>query len=148
MIEQELHKYFGFDSFRAGQREVITRIVAGRSAAAIFPTGAGKSLCYQLPALLLPHMTLVVSPLLALMKDQVDFLAGRQIPAARLDSTLAPEESNRILAAAKNGELKILMISVERFRNERFRSHLQKMKTSLLVVDEAHCISAFPRCCY
>jgi len=140
-MEQELQKYFGFGSFRAGQREVITRIGAGQSAGAIFPTGAGKSLCYQLPALLLPHMTLVVSPLLALMKDQVDFLVGRQIPAARLDSTLAPEEFNRILAGAKNGELKILMISVERFRNERFRSHLAKMKTSLLVVDEAHCIS-------
>ncbi len=140
-MEQELQEYFGFGSFRAGQKEVIARIVAGQSAGAIFPTGAGKSLCYQLPAMLLPHMTLVVSPLLALMKDQVDFLTGRQIPAARLDSTLAAEESNRILAAAKNGELKILMISVERFRNERFRSHLQKMKTSLLVVDEAHCIS-------
>jgi ATP-dependent DNA helicase RecQ len=140
-MEQELQKYFGFDTFRAGQGEVIARIVAGQSAGAIFPTGAGKSLCYQLPAMLLPHLTLVVSPLLALMKDQVDFLVSRQIPAARLDSTLAPEESHRVLAAAKNGELKILMISVERFRNERFRSHFQKMKTSLLVVDEAHCIS-------
>jgi ATP-dependent DNA helicase RecQ len=140
-MEQQLQKYFGFGSFHAGQREVIARVVAGQSAGAIFPTGAGKSLCYQLPAMLLPHMTLVVSPLLALMKDQVDFLVGRQIPAARLDSTLAPEDSHQILAAAKNGELKILMISVERFRNERFRSHLEKMKTSLLVVDEAHCIS-------
>jgi ATP-dependent DNA helicase RecQ len=140
-MEQQLQKYFGFGSFHAGQREVIARVVAGQSAGAIFPTGAGKSLCYQLPAMLLPHMTLVVSPLLALMKDQVDFLVGRQIPAARLDSTLAPEDSHQILAAAKNGELKILMISVERFRNERFRSHLLKMKTSLLVVDEAHCIS-------
>jgi ATP-dependent DNA helicase RecQ len=140
-MEQQLQKYFGYGSFHAGQREVIARVVAGQSAGAIFPTGAGKSLCYQLPAMLLPHMTLVVSPLLALMKDQVDFLVGRQIPAARLDSTLAPEDSHQILAAAKNGELKILMISVERFRNERFRSHLEKMKTSLLVVDEAHCIS-------
>ena len=140
-MEQELQKYFGFGSFRAGQREVITRIVAGQSAGAIFPTGAGKSLCYQLPAMLLPHLTLVVSPLLALMKNQVDFLVGHRIPAARLDSTLATEEFIQVLAAAKNGGLKILMISVERFRNERFRSHLQKMKTSLLVVDEAHCIS-------
>jgi ATP-dependent DNA helicase RecQ len=141
MMEQELQRYFGFRSFRTGQREVIERIVAGRSAAAIFPTGAGKSLCYQLPALMLPDMTLVVSPLLALMKDQVDFLTAHQIPAARLDSTLTTEEYSRILRQAKDGELKILMISVERFRNERFRSHLQKMKTSLLVVDEAHCIS-------
>ena len=141
MIEQELERYFGFRSFRTGQREVIERIVASQSAAAIFPTGAGKSLCYQLSAMMLPHMTLVVSPLLALMKDQIDFLTGRQIPAARLDSTLTTEEYSRILGRAKNGELKILMISVERFRNERFRSHLQKMNTSLLVVDEAHCIS-------
>ncbi len=141
MIEQELERHLGFRSFRTGQREVIERIVGRQSAAAIFPTGAGKSLCYQLPALLLPHLTLVVSPLLALMKDQIDFLVGHHIPAARLDSTLTAEESNRVLAQAKSGELKILMISVERFRNERFRSHLQKMKTSVLVVDEAHCIS-------
>jgi len=141
MIEQELERYFGFRSFLTGQREVIERIVGCQSAAAIFPTGAGKSLCYQLSAMMLPHMTLVVSPLLALMKDQIDFLTGHQIPAARLDSTLTTEEYGRILARAKSGELKILMISVERFRNERFRSHLQKMNTSLLVVDEAHCIS-------
>ena len=140
-MENELQKYFGFTSFKTGQREVIARVAAGQSAAAIFPTGAGKSLCYQLPAMMLPHMTLVVSPLLALMKDQIDFLASRQIPAARLDSTLAAEEYDRMLGKARSGELKILMISVERFRNERFRSHLQKMATSLLVVDEAHCIS-------
>jgi len=141
MIEKELQRYFGFSSFRKGQREVVERIVLGQSAAAIFPTGAGKSLCYQLSALMLPHMTLVVSPLLALMKDQIDFLMSRNIPAARLDSTLTPEQYNQILGRARNGELKILMISVERFRNERFRSHLQRMSTSLLVVDEAHCIS-------
>jgi ATP-dependent DNA helicase RecQ len=141
MIEQELRKHFGFDSFRAGQREVVSRIVDGQSAAAIFPTGAGKSLCYQLAALMLPHMTLVVSPLLALMKDQIDFLMSRNIPAARLDSTLTVEEYGQILGRAKSGELKILMISVERFRNERFRSQLQQMGVSLLVVDEAHCIS-------
>jgi ATP-dependent DNA helicase RecQ len=115
--------------------------VEGQSAAAIFPTGAGKSLCYQLPALMLPGMTLVVSPLLSLMKDQLDFLQGNNIPAARLDSTLAKNEYNAILESAKNGKLKILMIAVERFKNERFRSHLQKMNVSLLVVDEAHCIS-------
>ncbi len=141
MIEAQLQKYFGFGSFRAGQRDVVARIVDGQSAAAIFPTGAGKSLCYQLSAMMLPHMTLVVSPLLALMKDQIDFLTSRNIPAARLDSTLTAEEYGRILGRAKDGELKILMISVERFRNERFRSHFQRMNTSLLVVDEAHCIS-------
>ncbi|MEN6334724.1 MAG: RecQ family ATP-dependent DNA helicase [Phycisphaerales bacterium] len=140
-METELQKHFGFGSFRAGQKDVIARILDGQSAAAIFPTGAGKSLCYQLSAILLPHMTLVVSPLLALMKDQIDFLTSRNIPAARLDSTLTAEEYGRILGRAQNGELKILMISVERFRNERFRSHFQRMDTSLLVVDEAHCIS-------
>jgi ATP-dependent DNA helicase RecQ len=147
MIEQELERYFGFGSFRTGQREVIERVVGGRSAAAIFPTGAGKSLCYQLPALL-PHTTLVVSPLLALMKDQIDFLTSRRIPAARLDSTLTTEEYGGILGRAKGGALKILLISVERFHNERFRSHLQKMKTSLLVVDEAQCISEWGHCSF
>ncbi len=91
-INIALKKYFGFDSFRKGQEEVISRIVSGVSAAAIFPTGAGKSLCYQLPAMLLPHLTLVVSPLLSLMKDQLDFLLSNNIPAARLDSTLTGEQ--------------------------------------------------------
>ncbi|MFC1535308.1 ATP-dependent DNA helicase RecQ [Thermodesulfobacteriota bacterium] len=141
MLEEHLHKHFGFESFRTGQREVIELISGGDSAAAIFPTGSGKSLCYQLPAMLLTHMTLVVSPLLALMKDQVDVLVSRNIAAARLDSTLEPEAYSDILGRAKNGELKILMISVERFKNERFRHHLEKMDISLLVVDEAHCIS-------
>jgi ATP-dependent DNA helicase RecQ len=141
MLEQQLQKHFGFNTFLKGQEDVIGKVLEHQSAAAIFPTGAGKSLCYQLPAMLLPGLTLVVSPLLSLMKDQLDFLLANSIPAARLDSTLARDEYSRILASAKNGELKILMIAVERFKNERFRSHLQKMEVSLLVVDEAHCIS-------
>ena len=141
MLEQELQRYFGFDSFKKGQKEVMQRIVDGQSAAAIFPTGAGKSLCYQLPAMLLPEMTLVISPLLSLMKDQLDFLQEHDIPAARLDSTLSREDYNQILEDAKLGRLKILMISVERFKNERFRHHLERMRVGLLVVDEAHCIS-------
>ncbi|MFQ5639303.1 MAG: ATP-dependent DNA helicase RecQ [bacterium] len=141
MLENQLQRYFGFESFKKGQKEVVEKLIARQSVAAIFPTGAGKSLCYQLPAMLLPEMTLVVSPLLALMKDQLDFLLAHDIPAARLDSTLAREDYNAILEKAKKGELKILMISVERFKNERFRYHLQKMNISLLVVDEAHCIS-------
>ena len=141
MLEKGLQQHFGFKSFRRGQREVISKIVANQSAAAIFPTGAGKSICYQLPAMFLPHMTLVVSPLLALMKDQIDFLLAHHIPAARLDSTLHKDEYEQILGKAQNAQLKILMISVERFKNERFRSHLQRMPISLLVVDEAHCIS-------
>jgi len=141
MLKQELKKYFGFNAFLKGQEAVIRKVLDHQSTAAIFPTGAGKSLCYQLPAMLLPGITLVVSPLLSLMKDQLDFLLAKNIPAARLDSTLARDEYNAILESAKNGELKILMISVERFKNERFRSHLEKMKVNLLVVDEAHCIS-------
>jgi ATP-dependent DNA helicase RecQ len=141
MLKKQLQKHFGFNSFLRGQEEVIGKVLDHQSAAAIFPTGAGKSLCYQLPALLLPGMTLVVSPLLSLMKDQLDFLLENNIPAARLDSTLEKNEYSRILESAKNGELKILMIAVERFKNERFRSHLQKMNVSLLVIDEAHCIS-------
>ena len=140
-LEKQLQKYFGFNYFKKGQKEVIQKIMKGQSAAAIFPTGAGKSLCYQLPAILLSGITLVVSPLLSLMKDQLDFLLEHNISAARLDSTLNREDYNKILEKAKNGELKILMISVERFKNERFRYHLQKMDLSLLVIDEAHCIS-------
>jgi ATP-dependent DNA helicase RecQ len=141
MLRQQLQEYFGFNTFLKGQEAVIGKVLAHQSAAAIFPTGAGKSLCYQLSAMLLPGMTLVVSPLLSLMKDQLDFLSAKNIPAARLDSTLGRDDYNAILAQAKNGVLKILMISVERFKNERFRFHLQNMNVSLLVVDEAHCIS-------
>jgi len=141
MLKQQLQKYFGFNSFLKGQEEVISKVLDHQSAAAIFPTGAGKSLCYQLPAMLLPGMTMVVSPLLSLMKDQLDFLLENNIPAARLDSTLEKNEYNAILERAKNNQLKILMISVERFKNERFRSHLEKMNVTLLVVDEAHCLS-------
>ena len=140
-MEKQLQKYFGFTSFKNGQNEVITKIMSGESAAAIFPTGAGKSLCYQLPGVLLPNLTLIVSPLLSLMKDQLDFLLKHKISAARLDSTLNGDEYNEILRKAIDGQLKILMISVERFKNERFRYNLEKMKISLMVVDEAHCIS-------
>ena len=141
ILEEKLQKYFGFGSFKKGQKEVISKVLDNQSAAAIFPTGSGKSLCYQLPAMLLPGITLVVSPLLSLMKDQLDFLQEHNIPAARLDSTLGREEYNRVIEQAISNELKILMISVERFKNERFRSNLKRMNVSLLVIDEAHCIS-------
>ncbi len=140
-IITQLQQTFGFESFKKGQQETITKILAGKSACAIFPTGSGKSLCYQLPALQLPGITLVVSPLLSLMKDQLDFLLKHNVSAARLDSSLEREQYNQVLEKAKQNELKILMISVERFKNERFRSQLQRMQISLLVVDEAHCIS-------
>ncbi len=142
MLKQQLHSHFGFDSFLKGQKDVIQNILDGQSAAAIFPTGAGKSLCYQLPAILLPrHDAGGISPLVS-NERSTGFFTGKTIfPAARLDSTLQKNEYNAILERAKNNELKILMISVERFKNERFRLHLEKMNITLLVVDEAHCIS-------
>lgn len=121
MITSLLTRHFGFDRLRPGQEAVISRLLAGKSAAAIFPTGAGKSLCYQLPALALPHLTLVISPLLALMHDQLAFLRSKGIAAATLDSSQTAEESRRVMQQASDGKLKILMISVERLKNERFR---------------------------
>ncbi|QXW27826.1 RecQ family ATP-dependent DNA helicase [Aeromonas sanarellii] len=141
MITSLLSRHFGFDRLRPGQEAVISRLLAGKSAAAIFPTGAGKSLCYQLPALALPHLTLVISPLIALMHDQLAFLQRKGIAAATLDSSQTPEESRRVMQQASDGRLKILMISVERLKNERFRRFIAQIPLSLLVVDEAHCIS-------
>lgn len=140
-IDDSLKETFGFDEFKPGQQQVVRILAAGESAAAIFPTGAGKSLCYQLPALHEPGMTLVVSPLLSLMKDQIDFLKSKNIAAQKLDSGMGAEDYRRTLEAARLGKLRILMIAVERFKNERFRTQLRQMKVSLLVVDEAHCIS-------
>ena len=141
MIDQTLAQTFGYDHFRPGQETTIRAVLDGRSAAAIFPTGSGKSLCYQLPALLLPHLTLVVSPLLALMQDQLAFLHKHGIAAASVDSAQSREQTSAVMARAKAGELKILMISVERLKNERFRTFIAQVPISLLVIDEAHCIS-------
>jgi len=141
MNDDLMKRYFGFDGFLKGQKDVIEAIIGGESAAAIFPTGAGKSLCYQLPAMHLPGITLVVSPLLSLMKDQIEFLESKRIPAAKLDSGISRAEYQATLHEAVQNRLKILMVSVERFKNERFRNHLKRMNVSLLVVDEAHCIS-------
>lgn len=140
-MHSTLEQVFGYSQFRPGQEAAVSAVLAGRSAAAIFPTGSGKSLCYQLPALLLPHLTLVVSPLLALMQDQLAFLQRHGIAAASIDSAQGRDEANDVMARARSGELKILMISVERLKNERFRNFLQQVPISLLVVDEAHCIS-------
>ena len=141
MIEQTLQRVFGFDSLRNGQKQVIDKVIDGRSAAAIFPTGSGKSLCYQLPALELPHLTLVISPLLALMKDQLSFLHSKGISAASIDSSQDRLQTQQIMQSVRNGDTKILMISVERLKNERFRQFIAQVPISLLVVDEAHCIS-------
>lgn len=140
-LQQTLQSVFGFDSLRPGQQPVIEAVMNGHSAAAIFPTGSGKSLCYQLPATQLPHLTLVISPLLALMKDQLSFLQGRGIAAASIDSSQSREEAQQVMAGVKNGQIKILMISVERLKNERFREFIRQIPLSLMVVDEAHCIS-------
>jgi len=136
-----LKQTFGFDQFRGGQEQTIRQLIAGQSSLAIFPTGSGKSLCYQLTALHLPHVTLVISPLLALMKDQLEFLAGKGIAAASIDSTLSGDESQQVMADVRSGKIKILMVSVERFKNERFRQFINAVPISMLVVDEAHCIS-------
>lgn len=140
-LQQTLQSVFGFDSLRPGQQPVIEAVMNGHSAAAIFPTGSGKSLCYQLPATQLPHLTLVISPLLALMKDQLSFLQSRGIAAASIDSSQSREETQQVMAGVKNGYIKILMISVERLKNERFREFIRQIPLSLMVVDEAHCIS-------
>lgn len=140
-MHDTLQQVFGYPQFRTGQEDTVSAVLAGRSAAAIFPTGSGKSLCYQLSAVLLPHLTLVVSPLLALMQDQLGFLQRHGISAGSIDSAQSREDANDVMARARSGELKILMISVERLKNERFRNFLQSVRISLLVVDEAHCIS-------
>jgi len=141
MLHQTLKNFFGYDQFRTGQEAVISSIVSGRSSAAIFPTGSGKSLCYQVSALHLSDLTLVVSPLLALIQDQLAFLQKKNIPAAKIDSSMSVDEVRSTMAKVRNGEIKILMISVERLKNERFRRFIKEVPISLLVIDEAHCIS-------
>jgi ATP-dependent DNA helicase RecQ len=136
-----LNSYFGFDQFREGQQQTIEQLLAGHSSLAVFPTGSGKSLCYQFTATQLPNLTLVISPLIALMHDQLAFLQSKGIPSASLDSTQTKEESQAVMQQVRDGQIKILMISVERFKNERFRRFIQGVPISMLVVDEAHCIS-------
>ncbi|MFB1483609.1 ATP-dependent DNA helicase RecQ [Corallococcus sp. RDP092CA] len=141
-VEVVLRERFGLESFRPGQREVLTALLQPHgSALAVFPTGGGKSLCYQLPALLLEGLTVVVSPLIALMKDQIDALARRGIRAARLDSSLSLEEAREVTQALRDGTLKLLYVAPERFNNERFMGLLRELPISLFAVDEAHCVS-------
>ncbi len=140
-LEECLREQFGLDQFRSGQVPVLKRLFQGRSAAAIFPTGGGKSLCYQLPATLLEGLTLVVSPLLALMREQVDFLNSRGIKAGRLDSTLSADESRGLMDGIRSCEIKLLYVAPERFFNERFREFIKGVPISLFAIDEAHCIS-------
>lgn len=141
LVRNTLLKSFGFAEFREGQEQVVQCLLADQSVLAIFPTGGGKSLCYQLPALLLDGLALVVSPLIALMKDQVDALQKRQIAAARLDSSLEFEGARKVIQDMTSGELKILYVAPERFANERFLQLLKRVPIALLAIDEAHCIS-------
>jgi ATP-dependent DNA helicase RecQ len=136
-----LQQHFGFSTFREGQEAVVSALVSGRPALAIFPTGAGKSLCYQLPSLLRPGTALIISPLIALMKDQVESLQRRGIAAARLDSTLSPQELSALYTDLASGKIRLLYISPERLSNESFIQRLKRWKISLLAIDEAHCIS-------
>jgi ATP-dependent DNA helicase RecQ len=136
-----LTRVFGFDAFRPGQREVLERLHADRRALAIFPTGAGKSLCYQLPALSYEGVTVVVSPLIALMEQQVAFLEARGVGAAALISTRSAEEERTTRERALTGDLRVLYVAPERFNNERFRALLGRLRVALFAVDEAHCIS-------
>ena len=137
-----LQKYFGYTDFRDGQREVVEQILNGENILAAFPTGYGKSLCYQLPALMLPGTTVIVSPLISLMKDQVDALREQKIYAvALLNSSLNWEEYHVELERLERGEIKLLYIAPERFRSRRFLNLLNSHQISLFVIDEAHCIS-------
>ena len=136
-----LRETFGFSEFRDGQQAVVDRLLAGKSVLAVFPTGGGKSICYQLPALMLDGLTLVISPLIALMKDQLDFLTRRNVPAARLDSSMTTDEVRQVYTALRAGTLKLLYVSPERLANERFLQTLRTLPIALLAVDEAHCIS-------
>lgn len=136
-----LHDTFKLQHFRAGQERVILTLLEGRSSLAVFPTGGGKSLCYQLPALLFEHLTIVVSPLIALMKDQVDALQALGISAARLDSSQNKDETYAIYSAIQNKQLTLLYVSPERLKNQRFLNRLKQAHISLLAVDEAHCMS-------
>jgi ATP-dependent DNA helicase RecQ len=141
ILQDTLRDTFGHASFRAGQEQVIKSLLAGRSALALFPTGAGKSLCYQLPSLLMDGLTVVISPLIALMKDQVEALESRGIAAARLDSSLTPAETAGVYERIRDGRLKLLYIAPERLTNEQFVARLSRSRVAMMAVDEAHCIS-------
>ncbi len=136
-----LKEYFGFSRFLDGQEEVISEIVAGRDGLVVMPTGGGKSLCFQIPALCFPGVTLVVSPLIALMKDQVDALQARGIGATLINSTLSWPEQKERLDGMRQGEYKLVYVAPERFRAESFLRALEGVEVSLFAIDEAHCLS-------
>jgi len=136
-----LHKFFGFEAFREGQGEVVESILAGHDTVVVMPTGGGKSLCFQLPALMRDGVTVVVSPLIALMKDQVDALRAKGLPATFINSSLDFEEQKERIAGVRQGRFKLLYVAPERFRSNHFVETLQRAEIGLFAVDEAHCIS-------
>ena len=136
-----LKHYFGYDSFRPGQTEIISHVMQGRDSLVLMPTGGGKSLCYQLPAIVLPGITIVVSPLIALMKDQVDNLTHQGIPSAFINSSLDQQTINEIFSKLAKGEIKLLYVAPERLTNRYFLQGLSDLHISLFAIDEAHCIS-------
>ncbi|WP_044503558.1 DNA helicase RecQ [Megasphaera massiliensis] len=140
-IESLLKQYFGYSSFRPGQHEVIQTLLDGRDCLAIMPTGAGKSICFQLPALMMPGVTLVISPLISLMKDQVDSLVNQEIPATYINSQCTFEEVKARFAAIRAGRIKLVYISPERLENQFFTAFMQTLPISMFIIDEAHCVS-------
>ncbi len=138
---EALRKYFGFREFLDGQETVMANILSGRDTLVIMPTGGGKSLCYQLPAMVMEGVTIVVSPLIALMKDQVDALERRGIPATVINSTLSLSEQQDRIASLKRGEYKLVYVAPERFRSRMFLNAMQQVEIGLFAVDEAHCLS-------
>ena len=140
-LESLLKQYFGYTSFRPGQHEVIQTLLEGRDCLAIMPTGAGKSICFQLQALMMPGVTLVISPLISLMKDQVDSLVNQEIPATYINSQCTFEEAKARFAAIRAGRVKLVYISPERLENEFFTSFMQSLPISMFIIDEAHCVS-------
>src|SRR4051812_18413311 len=136
-----LKSAFGYDQFRPGQESAVSAILAGRDTVVVLPTGGGKSLCFQVPALMMPGLTVVVSPLISLMKDQVDALVAKGLPATFINSTLTSAQVSDRLARVDRGEIKLLYVAPERFDFGRTGDRLRKAGVSLLAIDEAHCIS-------
>ncbi|MBT1170766.1 DNA helicase RecQ [Bifidobacterium sp. SO4] len=136
-----LNQYFGYDSFRPGQQGIVESLLAGRDVLGVMPTGAGKSVCYQVPAALMPGVTLVISPLISLMRDQVDALNDLGLAAAFVNTTQTPDEQSMVLAQAAAGQVKLLYVAPERLETGRFRDFAARTPISLIAVDEAHCVS-------
>ena len=138
---EALNRYFGYDSFRPGQSGIVSAILTGHDVLGVMPTGAGKSICYQIPAAILPGVAIVISPLISLMRDQVDALNDVGLPAAFINTTQTPDEQDLVFAQALSGQIKLLYVAPERLETERFRNFAVRVPISLVAVDEAHCVS-------